>query len=90
MTEMPKGRNHTIMLDSRGKLVMTGAEDVNGFNEETISVNTSCGMLIIKGEKLHIDKLNLETGDVSIDGRINALQYLSSNASRSKLSKLFR
>lgn len=90
MTEMPKGRNHTIMLDNRGKLVMTGAEDVNGFNEETISVRTSCGMLIIKGEKLHIDKLNLETGDVSIDGRINALQYLGSDASRSKLSKLFR
>lgn len=90
MTEMSKGRNHSIMLDNRGKLVMTGAEDVNGFNEETISVKTSCGMLIIKGEKLHIDKLNLETGDVSIDGRVNALQYLGSDSSRSKLSKLFR
>lgn len=90
MTEMPKGKNHTMMLDNRGKLQMTGAEDVSGFNEETVSVKTSCGMLIIKGERLHIDKLNLETGDVSIDGKINAMQYLGSDASRSRLSKLFK
>lgn len=90
MAEIQKNKNHTFMLENRGRLVMTGAEDVNGFNEETVSVKTSCGSLIIKGEKLHIDKLNLETGDVSIDGKINAMQYLGSNVSHSKLSKLFK
>lgn len=90
MNEMPKAKNHTVMLDNRGKLVMTGTEDVSGFNEETVSVKTSCGTLIIKGENLHIDKLNLETGDVSIDGKINAMQYIGSNTSRSKLSKLLK
>ncbi len=29
MQEMPKAKNHTVMLDNRGKLVMTGTEDVN-------------------------------------------------------------
>ena len=79
-----------LSLDNRVKLVLTGAEDVSGFNEETVSVKTTCGTLIIKGEKLHIDKLNLETGEVSIDGKINAMQYIGTNDSRSKLSKLFR
>ena len=69
MSEMPKSKKHTLMLDSRSKLILTGAEDVNGFNEETVSVKTAGGTLIIKGEKLHIEKLSLETGDVSIDGR---------------------
>ena len=69
MSEIPKGKNHTLMLDARGKLMLTGAEDVSGFNEETVSVLTSCGRLIIKGERLHIDKLNLESGEVSIDGK---------------------
>ena len=76
MNELPKAKNHTLMLDNRGKLLLTGAEDVSGFNEETVSVKTLCGSLIIKGSGLHIDKLNLETGEVSIDGKINALQYL--------------
>lgn len=90
MGEMPKTKKHTIMLDSRSKLVMTGAEDVNGFNEEVLSVKTSCGTMIIKGENLHIDKLNLETGDVTIDGKICAMQYIGSDNSRSKLSRLFK
>lgn len=90
MSEIPKGKNHTLMLDSRGKLVLTGAENVSGFNEETVSVLTSCGRLIIKGERLHIDKLNLESGDVSIDGKINAMQYIGNDSSRSKLSRLFK
>ena len=90
MTETPKSKKHSIVLNCREKLVMTGAEDVNGFNEETISVKTSCGMLIIKGRNLHIDKLNLETGDLSIDGKINAMQYLGGDSSRSKFSRLFK
>ena len=90
MSEMQKPKKHRLMLDNRGKLIMTGIEDVSGFNEETVSTKTSCGTLIIKGEKLHIDKLNLETGDVSIDGKINAMQYIGSDISQSKLSRLFR
>lgn len=90
MSENTNIKKHTLMLESRQKLVMTGVEDVNGFNEETVSVKSSCGTLIIKGEKLHIGKLNLETGDVSIDGKINALQYIGNDMSQSKLSRLFR
>ena len=90
MNENIKQKKHLLSLDNRLKLVLTGAEDVSGFNEETVSVKTTCGTLIIKGEKLHIDKLNLETGDLSIEGKINAMQYIGSNNSKSKLSKLFK
>ena len=84
------GKKHTLMLDNRENLVITGAEDVNGFNEETVSVTTSDGTLIIRGSSLHIGKLNLETGDVCIDGKINAIQYVGSDRSRSGFSRLFR
>lgn len=84
------GKKHTLTLDNRERLVITGAEDVNGFNEETVSVTTSDGTLIIRGSGLHIGKLNLETGDVCIDGKINAMQYVGGDKSRSKLSRLFR
>ena len=86
----PAKKKHSLMLDSRSNLVITGAEDVNGFNEETVSVRTTDGTLIIKGSGLHIDKLNLETGDVSVDGKINSLLYLGSDGRQSKLSRLFK
>ena len=82
-------KKHTLMLDNRSKLMITGAQDVNGFNEETVSVQTADGTLVIKGSGLHIEKLNLDTGDVCIEGKVSAMQYTGS-ASKSKLSKLFR
>ena len=87
MAEIQK--KHTLMLDNRSKLMITGAKDVNGFNEEAVSVQTADGTLVIKGSGLHIEKLNLDTGDVCIEGKVNAMQYIGS-ASKSKLSKLFR
>lgn len=90
MSDISKVKKHTVMLDNRSKLVLTGAEDVSGFNEEAVSVKTTAGILIIKGCNLHIDKLCLETGDVSIDGKINSMQYVGGDASRSKLSRLFK
>lgn len=90
MTEHNNPKPHSLMLDHRAKLRLTGAEDVNGFNEEAVSVKTTAGLLIIKGSNLHIDKLSLETGDVSIDGKIDSLQYIGSDTPRSKLSRLFR
>ena len=82
-------KKHTLMLDNRSKLMITGTQDVNGFNEETVSVQTADGTLVIKGSGLHIEKLNLDTGDVCIEGKVSAMQYIGS-ASKSKLSKLFR
>ena len=89
MAEITKTKPHTLMLDNRKKLVITGAEDVHGFNEDAVSVKTTDGTLIIKGSGLHIDKLNLDSGDVSVEGRVDAMQYIG-NGSKSKLSKLFR
>lgn len=90
MSETPMGKKHTLMLDNRRKLVLTGAVEVNGFNEETVSVKTTAGTLIIKGSGLHIDKLNLETGDVTVSGTVNSMQYIGTDNSRSRFSKLFR
>ena len=74
MQEMPKAKNHTVKLDNRGKLVMTGTEDVSGFNEETVSVKTSCGCLVIKGELLvvilHMLGMSLDIlGGIRLDPR---------------------
>ncbi len=86
----PGKKTHTLMLDNRSRLSLTGVEDVSGFNEEAVSVRTTDGTLIIRGSGLHIDKLNLETGDVSVDGSIDSMQYLGSDSGKNKLSRLFR
>ena len=89
MPEQIKKTNHSLILDNRSSLTLTGVSDVMGFDEQTVNLMTDCGALIVKGENLHINKLNLDSKDVCIDGTINSLQYLSQGTKTLK-SKLFR
>lgn len=90
MQEINKTKPHSLMLDNRKNLSMTGVVDVSGFDEQTVNVKTALGTLVVKGSSLHINKLNLESGDVSIDGEINSLQYLSNNRDKSLRSRLLK
>ena len=81
---------HSLTLDNREFLTLTGVTDVPGFDEETVSVKTEAGALIIKGESLHICRLSLDTGEVSVEGRINAFQYIGDNNPKGFMSRIFR
>ncbi len=89
MSEQIKKSAHSLVLDNRHSLSLTGITDVMGFDEQTVNLSTDFGTLVIKGEALHINKLNLDSKDVSIDGTINSLIYLN-NAQKSLKSKLFK
>lgn len=84
-----KGKHHSLILDNRKKLSLSGVKDVIGFNEETVSMATDLGGLIVKGSTLHIGMLNLDSGEVEIEGNINSLQYTQSRQSKSVLQRIF-
>lgn len=89
MSDSLAKKPHSIILDNRKKLSLTGADDVLGFNEESVSVNTSLGHLVIMGSDLHISKLDLDTGEVEIDGCIDSLRYTENKSSKSFMQRLF-
>jgi len=66
---------HRLELEGRSRLVVTGVEDVERFDEEEIVMNTSAGVLVVGGSQLHIGKLNLEGGQLHVDGNIQSLFY---------------
>ena len=68
---------HNLILENRKKLSVSGIEEVESFNEEEIILRTSEeGVLVIKGEDLHINKLSVDSGDVSITGEVSAMDYI--------------
>lgn len=70
---------------------LTGVRDVSGFDEQTVSLITEMGGLVIKGTGLHITRLSLDTGDVTVEGNVNAMQYTTAGTpSKGLVSKLFR
>ena len=71
----PMGKPHHVIMEDRAKLSITGVEDVISFDENEIITRTAQGNLIIRGTGLHIGKLTLDSGDVSVDGVVRELCY---------------
>lgn len=69
------GKNHRIELSNRKTLLITGVKDVQSFDEQEILLETELGILLIRGSKLHIDRLSIERGETDVDGRVDSLVY---------------
>lgn len=83
--------SHNLILKDRKVLVISGVIDVDSFDEHKIIVYTDLGELTICGEDIHIEKINLETGDLNLDGNIASMVYTENRPSNQGLfSKLFR
>ena len=63
---------------------------MSGFNEEIVNLDTNLGGLVIRGSQLHISKLNLDTGDVEVEGRVNSLQYFQGKEQKSLFQRIFK
>ena len=82
---------HLLTLDARSKLGISGVEEVESFDEQEIVMRTVAGGLVITGEGLSVSRLSVESGDVSVNGRIDALRYEDPSEERRSLwTKLFR
>lgn len=79
-TAMPA--QHHLELDGREKLTVSGVEDVERFDESSIIMSTSAGVLVVTGENLHIGKLSLDGGELHVDGRIDSVAYEDGAAER--------
>ena len=70
----PEGSHH-IILEDRQRLSVSGVEEVESFDENTIVMATLRGILVIRGENLHIEKLSLDGGDLRVEGDVDSLTY---------------
>ncbi len=82
-----KTQGQKLTLENRENLCVSGVRDVESFSETAVSLDTTLGRLLIKGENLRINKLNVDTGDLNLLGKVNALEY-AKNTKRQKGSML--
>ena len=66
---------HHVVIEERKSLTVSGVEDVERFDENTIVLSTSKGVMVVTGEDLHIEKLSLDGGDLKVEGDIDAITY---------------
>lgn len=66
---------HHVVLEGRNSLMVSGVEEVESFDENTIVMVTVKGTLVVRGEVLHIEKLSLDGGDLKVEGMVDSLTY---------------
>ena len=81
---------HQLMLEDRQRLTVSGVSDVDSFDDTAIVVHTDMGELTIKGEGLHISRLNVETGDLKVEGSVQALTYAEPAVRGGFFGRLFK
>lgn len=82
---------HNLVLEDRRMLTVSGVSDVDSFDEETVIVFTDLGELTIRGKNLHINRLSVEVGELSVEGEISALIYSDETPKSSGFfSRVFR
>lgn len=68
-------RAHKMTLLNRRTCNLTGVNDVLSFDVNEIILETDQGMLMIKGNELHVNRLTLDKGEVDVEGKIDSFTY---------------
>ena len=80
---------HSLSLDERQRLTVTGVQEVVEFNEDSVTVQTVKGLLNIRGGGLRVDKLEKEAGELRLTGTVSDLSYGDSGPGQGFFSRLF-
>ena len=84
-------RPHQVIMENRRTLSVSGVSDVDSFDGRTVVAYTDMGEMTVRGSDLQIQRLNVESGDLSLTGQIDAITYSEFSARRGgKLKGLFR
>ena len=68
-------KKHSLTVKNREGMVLDGVLEVISFDEGQVILKTMLGTLTVEGEGLHVTKLLLDCGEVSLSGKISGLFY---------------
>ena len=80
---------HNIIIESRERLSISGVTEVISFDEQQVVVETTRGLLTVEGQQLHVEKLSLDVGELSVEGMIDAVVYAAERQQKGFWSRIF-
>lgn len=79
------GKKHSVTATERDITLVTAVCDIISFDETQVSLSLGEDtVLSVSGSGLTLRRLSLETGEVDISGRVDAIVYLESGAKQKK------
>lgn len=85
--ESVKSVPHSIRIDNRCSMILSGIEDVISFDENELILKSSMGVLSVDGKGLHIIHMSVESGDLTVEGHLDGLFYVDREKPKQGLFK---
>lgn len=82
-------RQHKVTMTNRRMCILNGIKDVLSFDIQEVLLETEQGMLMIKGDDLHVNRLSLDKGEVDVEGRIDSFTYSDEGTAGTRKDGLF-
>ena len=80
-------KNHKLILNNRKAGLVTGV--LLSFNLNEILLETEQGMLMVRGTDLHVNRVNLEKGEIDLSGNIDSISYSDIHSTAKQAGSLF-
>ncbi len=68
MAENTTSKPCNLIIENRNRATVSGVEEIISFDEQVVQAQTNMGLLTIKGKALNITKLNIDVGEMNIEG----------------------
>ena len=78
---------HSLCIDNRNRCNITGIKKVITANENTITMQSHCGLMTITGANLKLTAFSESNETVAFVGEINSIKY---GEKTSALKKIFK
>ena len=75
MVQSNISKSHKLSMDNRKRHTLTGIKDVVSFDLTQILLESTLGMIHIKGSDIKVTRLSLEKGEVDIEGTVDSFVY---------------
>ncbi len=88
---------HQMMVRNRESLDITGVKKIESLNQDEFILETVMGYMSVLGEGLEMKSVNIDKGEMSIQGYVTCIEYFDDNNSpvtpkkeKTFLSKIFK
>lgn len=75
MTNQVQRESHRVVIEDRECIKISGVDDVESFEESEVIAYTNMGVLTLRGSDFKISKLNVDSGELVINGELDSMVY---------------
>lgn len=77
-------------IENRKTLTVTGVSNIISFDEGSALLDSQYAVISVEGENLQIMKMDVDSGEVVITGKINVLAYSDKKQGARRLGGIFK